>query len=112
MQRINLEWVYRISQDPGRLWKRYVNGLCKLGLLTLPLLWIRVQESLQWGRKKYQPLHWQTLWGSKHDVVQTTQLPAYVTKQNLSELLAGIKVNPENMLIIDMHKVKHIELAA
>ena len=30
MQRNGLEWVYRIIQDPGRLWKRYFTGLLKL----------------------------------------------------------------------------------
>ncbi len=26
MQRYSLEWVYRLSQEPGRLWKRYILG--------------------------------------------------------------------------------------
>jgi N-acetylglucosaminyldiphosphoundecaprenol N-acetyl-beta-D-mannosaminyltransferase len=26
MQRSGLEWVFRLSQEPGRLWKRYLVG--------------------------------------------------------------------------------------
>lgn len=38
MQRAGLEWIYRICQEPGRLWRRYAYGLVKfswLALLTL-----------------------------------------------------------------------------
>ncbi|MCF8003311.1 MAG: WecB/TagA/CpsF family glycosyltransferase [Chromatiaceae bacterium] len=38
MQRSGLEWVWRISQDPKRLWKRYAVGLAKLGVMSLPLV--------------------------------------------------------------------------
>jgi exopolysaccharide biosynthesis WecB/TagA/CpsF family protein len=39
LQRVGLEWAYRLSQEPGRLWRRYVllNPLY-LGLLALQLL--------------------------------------------------------------------------
>ncbi|MPN59998.1 hypothetical protein SDC9_207721 [bioreactor metagenome] len=33
MQRTGLEWIYRIIQEPGRLWKRYGLGLLKFGWL-------------------------------------------------------------------------------
>ncbi len=112
LQKLNLEWVYRVYQDPHRLWKRYCIGLVKLGLLTMPLLWLRLLESLKLGRKSAAPLQWQTLWGSRRDVVQTAQLPKYVTRQLLEQLLATIKADPERMLILDMHRVRHIELAA
>lgn len=35
MQRIGLEWFYRFLQEPGRMWKRYLVGNTKFGLLTL-----------------------------------------------------------------------------
>ncbi len=35
MQRCGLEWVYRIIQEPGRLWRRYAYGLVKFGWLSL-----------------------------------------------------------------------------
>ncbi|MDG4594371.1 MAG: WecB/TagA/CpsF family glycosyltransferase [Candidatus Contendobacter sp.] len=37
MQRSGLEWIYRITQDPGRLWKRYAVGLLKLAVMGMPM---------------------------------------------------------------------------
>lgn len=37
MQRSGLEWIYRITQDPGRLWKRYATGLLKLAVMGMPM---------------------------------------------------------------------------
>jgi exopolysaccharide biosynthesis WecB/TagA/CpsF family protein/anti-anti-sigma factor len=36
MQKTGLEWVYRITQDPGRLWKRYLVGFFKFGVMIWP----------------------------------------------------------------------------
>lgn len=35
MQRGGLEWIYRILQEPGRLWRRYAYGLVKFSWLSL-----------------------------------------------------------------------------
>lgn len=35
MQRSGLEWIYRIIQEPGRLWRRYAYGLFKFSWLSL-----------------------------------------------------------------------------
>ena len=35
MQKSGLEWVYRIIQEPGRLWRRYAYGLVKFSWLSL-----------------------------------------------------------------------------
>ena len=35
MQKCGLEWVYRIIQEPGRLWRRYAYGLVKVSWLSL-----------------------------------------------------------------------------
>ena len=34
MQRCGTEWIYRISQEPGRLWRRYAYGLVKFSWLS------------------------------------------------------------------------------
>lgn len=36
MQKAGLEWIFRISQDPGRLWKRYFVDFFKFGLMVWP----------------------------------------------------------------------------
>ena len=35
VQRSGLEWIYRIIQEPGRLWRRYAYGLVKFSWLSL-----------------------------------------------------------------------------
>ena len=35
MQKSGLEWIYRIVQEPGRLWRRYAYGLVKFGWLSV-----------------------------------------------------------------------------
>ena len=35
MQRLGMEWIYRIKQEPRRLWRRYVYGLMKFSWLSL-----------------------------------------------------------------------------
>ena len=35
MQRCGLEWIYRIIQEPRRLWRRYAYGLVKFSLLAI-----------------------------------------------------------------------------
>ena len=39
MQRIGLEWVFRLAQEPGRLWKRYVVDLFAFGSFFLRQWW-------------------------------------------------------------------------
>ena len=38
MQRCGLEWIYRILQEPGRLWRRYAYGLVKFSWLSFRTL--------------------------------------------------------------------------
>ena len=38
IQRSGLEWIYRIYQEPGRLWRRYAYGLAKFSWLSLRAL--------------------------------------------------------------------------
>ncbi len=38
MQRCGLEWIYRIIQEPGRLWRRYAYGLVKFSWLSFRTL--------------------------------------------------------------------------
>ena len=44
MQNNGLEWVFRIWQEPRRLWKRYAYGLVKFSWLSLRLLFGRYRK--------------------------------------------------------------------
>jgi exopolysaccharide biosynthesis WecB/TagA/CpsF family protein len=39
MQRLGVEWLYRVCQEPGRLWQRYLLGLAKFSTMILPSIW-------------------------------------------------------------------------
>jgi N-acetylglucosaminyldiphosphoundecaprenol N-acetyl-beta-D-mannosaminyltransferase len=38
MQKTGLDWIFRITQEPKRLWKRYFVGFFKFGLMILPAI--------------------------------------------------------------------------
>lgn len=44
-QNLGFEWLYRLIQEPKKLWKRYLNDLIKITLFTLPLI------AYHWWRK-------------------------------------------------------------
>lgn len=46
VQKMGIEWIYRIGQEPGRLWKRYVIGIMKLTALTIPLLLLQQLQNI------------------------------------------------------------------
>jgi len=47
MQDAGLEWIFRITQDPKRLWKRYFVGFLKFGIMILPpILYYRYRRLL------------------------------------------------------------------
>jgi len=56
MQRVGLEWIYRMSQDPGRLINRYVKGLFTFNRMTLPLLLMNsIASRLKQSRSQEMP---------------------------------------------------------
>ena len=38
VQRSGCEWIYRICQEPGRLWRRYAYGFVKFSWISLRAL--------------------------------------------------------------------------
>jgi N-acetylglucosaminyldiphosphoundecaprenol N-acetyl-beta-D-mannosaminyltransferase len=47
MQNAGLEWLFRLYQEPGRLWKRYVKDLCQFATLSISLLFKRKDSDLK-----------------------------------------------------------------
>lgn len=116
MQSMNLEWLFRISQDPGRLWKRYAVGLTKLAALSTPLISARAHELVRYpnlASTHTPPLRWRQLWSSRDHSLQMLRLPRAVTKtyiEQLLESLSGIEDDGCDRLL-DFSAVQHIEVA-
>ncbi|MEP4486527.1 MAG: WecB/TagA/CpsF family glycosyltransferase [Halioglobus sp.] len=116
MQSLNLEWLFRITQDPGRLWKRYAVGLAKLAALSAPLISVRAQELLRYpnlAATKTPPLQWRQLWSSRHNSLQMLRLPRAVTRDYIEQLLASLAGNEDDGCdrLLDFSAVQHIEVA-
>jgi N-acetylglucosaminyldiphosphoundecaprenol N-acetyl-beta-D-mannosaminyltransferase len=116
-QRLNLEWVYRITQDPARLWKRYSKGLIKLALLAAPVIRARLAEEAQFGKAVEPgpgPLPWRRLWASRDQSISLLTLPRRLGDRYLQRVVADAyhKAPEGEMRILDFSQVRHISLNA
>ena len=87
-QQLNLEWLFRLSQDPGRLWKRYGKGLFKMALLAAPVLTARAAESLTALSRSAssEPIRWRHLWSSREDSISLLSLPRRLEGDSLPRI--------------------------
>lgn len=116
MQKLNLEWVYRISQDPARLWRRYAKGLLKLAALTAPVLYYRAKEDLLYRgmRKADTPaIDWRSLWSSREQSLAVLRLPRLLTRSYLEQLVGSLQGQKSDTAtrLLDFSQVKHVEIS-
>ncbi|MFT5709735.1 MAG: N-acetylglucosaminyldiphosphoundecaprenol N-acetyl-beta-D-mannosaminyltransferase [Halioglobus sp.] len=118
MQKSNLEWLFRITQDPARLWRRYAAGMIKLGVLTAPLIYYRAKESVFYRRTvatEAPKIVWQSVWSSRNQSLAALRLPRLVSARYLEELVSSLPQEQEHastaLRLLDFSSVKHIEIA-
>jgi len=126
MQRANMEWIFRITQDPRRLVKRYGIGLVKFGFLTCPLLIQRAQrkftklfrlsDSSSKGNQVAE-FDWKIHWASKDDALKTLRLPSNVSRRYLEQLVTDLQESAlhetvAHTYMIDFSKVEQLSMAA
>lgn len=116
VQRLNLEWLFRITQDPARLWRRYAHGLFKLVALSVPLLWARLSELVAFSLRRrgvQQPPRWRTLWSNRDQSLAVLRLPRLVSRHFLHEVVDIIVQQDESstMHLLDFSAVTKIEMA-
>lgn len=117
VQKLNMEWLYRIVQEPGRLIGRYSKGIIMLGLLTLPLLYCRLVERLcYWDVKQARTnvIQWSSVWSSREQSLQVLSLPTLVNQRYLGELVRELEASDNNtaLRILDFSSVQHVEISA
>ncbi|NCF17544.1 MAG: WecB/TagA/CpsF family glycosyltransferase [Haliea sp.] len=116
VQRLNLEWLFRITQDPARLWHRYAKGLIKLGLLSAPLFYSRAAQLVAFtGRSPAGPesVRWRSVWSTRDQSLAVLRLPALVTREYLIALVESILAAPASttLRLLDFSVVKKVEMA-
>lgn len=116
MQKCNLEWLFRITQDPARLWRRYATGMIKLGVLTAPLIYYRAKESVFYRRAaatEAPNIVWQSVWSSRNQSLAALRLPRLVSARYLEQLVSSLQQEHASMALrlLDFSNVKHIEIA-
>ena len=116
-QRLNLEWVYRLTQDPARLWRRYSKGLIKLAALAAPVIGARIAEtfSRKGPRSRQTELGtWHRLWSSRSESIALLRMPERPDEHYLSALMANLQNESpsEDLRILDFSQVRRIALSA
>jgi N-acetylglucosaminyldiphosphoundecaprenol N-acetyl-beta-D-mannosaminyltransferase len=116
VQRCNLEWVFRISQDPARLWRRYVKGLFKLALLTAPLLASRAGEMIAFAGRRaiaFREEAWRTVWSSRDQALAVVRLPRLVSADYIEALASEVARQAERaaLCVVDFSRVRRIAMA-
>ncbi|MDA9981337.1 WecB/TagA/CpsF family glycosyltransferase [Gammaproteobacteria bacterium] len=111
MQASGLEWIYRVIQEPGRLWKRYAEGLFKFSLMALPALLLTLvtigKRPVGQGATRYQKLT-----TDQSDTVYHLRLPRCVEVSTVSDLISFCKQQASRNMIFDFADVERIEASA
>lgn len=112
VQSLNMEWVYRITQDPARLWRRYAKGVFKLAYLSLPLLWHRTRQALMTSRNEQWELRIDRVCDGKGNDLRVVRMPRLVTQSQLQQLLRRLRNDSQRCIHrLDFSKSKGIEMA-
>ena len=116
MQNLGLEWVFRLFQEPHRLFSRYIKDLIKFPLIALPLVayqtWKRVIYNLFYRpRKGLIKIRAPFLFISKQKTIAVVQLPVRVGDLAAAEILQTLaNLFSQDIVVLDFKKVKHIDL--
>ena len=122
LQANNLEWLYRIYQEPRRLFKRYALGGIKFAMLSLPIIRQRFRQDILGAcqhqtEAKETPINWCMHWSSRRDVLMTLRLPHTLNRNFMENLALSLREQMHDKqvartYIIDFSNVEIISLAA
>jgi exopolysaccharide biosynthesis WecB/TagA/CpsF family protein/anti-anti-sigma factor len=107
MQRSGLEWIFRLCQEPKRLWKRYLVDFLKFGKLILPSVFSHWFETV----KRFFPKTTATVLTESHDSpardTLVVSLPRHLNASALSTLPEGFQTASE--ISFDFSNVRRID---
>ncbi len=115
VQKTGLEWIFRIIQDPLRLWKRYLIGFFKFSLLLWPVVLYSVYSRLgtrgdrrhrvEGNRDKAAPP------ATGAAAIRTIRLPASLTLQTSGAAVQefDLALSHEGPVVLDFSEVSFID---
>lgn len=109
VQNSGLEWIYRIVQEPGRLWKRYFVGLFKYCSLVLPsiLFYLVRRRSGSHPERTYIGTA-----GEHGDWAMVCRLPGQLDEASATFLEARIGLaKHDHPVILDCRDFRHADCA-
>ncbi len=116
-QKWGMEWLFRLWNEPKRLWKRYILGIPKaLALFTPLILYQNIMRLLSWAIYRHQSLSPLLLQGSlflsrKH-AFTIIPLPIQLDKETLAQVAGAVdEAFLQDMIILDFRYVRYIDLA-
>jgi len=116
IQNLGLEWLYRLIQEPSRLFTRYLYDFAKMITLSVPLLlyhWGNLGFIKFFRKKQLQDLHTtkSLLFLSEKKSLAMVSLPALITQKTYETIKHQINESiSHDVLIFDFHRVQHIDL--
>ncbi len=109
MHGAGLEWVYRLLQEPGRLWKRYAIGLCKYSLLALPLLIVSLVNMRRRASGSDQG-RYSVLTDGHRNKMQRLILPPVLNHSDVADISSLLDQGHLTHTVFDFSNVYHVEL--
>lgn len=101
MQRSGLEWVYRMVQEPKRLWRRYAVGMAKIAWLLAPTLIMDRLPALLSRRRSETP-EAPPVFFSEGTRLRVQPVPTEVAPEVAAELGAGLLADRPEVLVLDV----------
>ncbi len=112
IQKNGVEWIYRIYQDPVRLWKRYFIGFFKLGCsILIPILLHKAGRLiLKMGSQKFFSLNRVGINVRPEQKEVILKMPCNAIKESISDIWSFILNYKESSLVIDFCETRYLDL--
>lgn len=114
MQKSGLEWLFRLSQEPKRLFRRYFTDLVKFPLLAVPLVIYHNLNKLFYKivyMREEAKIRQDMLFISSQQTVAVVPLPRYINEGVAEEIRKKwADLFSQDVVVLDFKEVRHIDL--
>jgi len=108
MQKAGVEWIYRLIEEPGRLWQRYALGLLKFSYVLLPILVVHFLLRLCAGSRRTKAELSEPFYSGIQGIRVLT-LPRLFTKTEVPLVLAQLHQAEDGGLVLDARHCRFID---